>query len=123
MCFCTLMMIKYKKIFPNQLINLIESKDAQLHEKDMIIAELDALWTTPEAREYRHQGEKGRKLGYKLEPLHIIMTTAEELHANTGCQIEKFSWMLAHFRKFMRERLYVINQTTSTIIRKLEQNH
>ena len=92
----------------DQLINLIESKDKKLHEKDKeldekdkvlhekdreldekdkIIAELDALWTAPKAREYRHQGKRGRKLGYKLETLHIIMTTAEELHANTGCQI------------------------------------
>ena len=45
---------------------------------------IDALWTAPKAREYRHQGERGRKLAYKLESLHIIMTTAEELHANTG---------------------------------------
>ena len=101
-------MFKYKKISPNRLINLIESKDKKLREKDKelderdeIIAELDALWTSPKAREYRHQGERGRKLAYKLELLHIIMTTAEDLHANTGCQIGEFSWMLAHFRKFI----------------------
>ena len=87
-------MSRYKELSSDQLINLIESKDK-------IIAELDALWTAPKAREYRHQGERGRKLGYKLESLHIIMTTAEELHVNTGCQIEKFSWMLAHFIRFI----------------------
>ena len=36
-------MSKYKRLSPNQLINLIESKDKKLHEKDRIIAELDAL--------------------------------------------------------------------------------
>ena len=57
-------MSKYKRPSPNQLINLIESKDKKLHEKDKeldekdkIIAELDALWTAPKAREYRYQGE------------------------------------------------------------------
>ena len=29
------------------------------------------------------------------------MTTAEELHANTRCQIVNFSWILAHFREFL----------------------
>ena len=38
-------MSKYKRLSPNQLINLIESKDKELYEKDKIIAELDALWT------------------------------------------------------------------------------
>ncbi len=99
-------MSQYEMLSPNQLIKLLESKDKALHkkdktlqEKDKIIAEQDALWTTAKAREYRYQGEKGRKFAHKLETFHIIMTTPEDLHACTEFQIHEFSWASKRFRE------------------------
>ncbi len=75
---------------PNQLIKPIESKDKALYEKDGIIAELDGLWTATKARKRRYQGKEDREFAHKLEICHIIMSTAEHLHAFTGYQVEDF---------------------------------